>query len=229
MENLIYRAVSQDIQFEDENLQIKLIDFEQSILKQHKDYLSFWVALVEFKRTYTPSNNLYLLKKTKQGKCYYFTEFLLQHFNIEIKYYDKVWKVISRFTNYRESCNCLVFPYNNVVLNSCFFGFSPSKLFELLSLTDSELKNAFDKKELNPKMTVKEIREYIRLIKGKTKTKFETEEEDKKFDIDLHNKNVVSVNNRVSSVLDDWLKDIDKDYLKKLKLVIQCEINKLLF
>lgn len=58
--------------------------------------------------------------------------------------------------------------FETVTLKSYFNEFSPSKLFELLTLSYDTLENAIDKKLVRPDMTVKQIREYIKSLKDGT-------------------------------------------------------------
>lgn len=58
--------------------------------------------------------------------------------------------------------------FENVSIKTFYFGFSPSKLFEMLVLSSETLDNAIDSKLITPEMTVKEIREIIKTIKNGT-------------------------------------------------------------
>ena len=59
---------------------------------------------------------------------------------------------------------------NDINLKSWFVGYSPSKLYELLKVSDLTLEDAIDKKYIIPDMTVKQIREYVKsLADGKDK------------------------------------------------------------
>ena len=56
----------------------------------------------------------------------------------------------------------------NVSVKTFYYGFAPSKLFEMLSLSYETLDNAIDNKLIRPDMTVKQIREIIKTIKDGT-------------------------------------------------------------
>ena len=62
------------------------------------------------------------------------------------------------------------FKKDEVNLKSWYEGFSPSKLFEMLKISNLTLEESIDKKLIKPDMTVKEIRNYIKQISyGKDK------------------------------------------------------------
>lgn len=56
----------------------------------------------------------------------------------------------------------------NVFVKPLYFGFSPSKLFEMLTLSYETLEIAIDNQLINPCMTVKQIRELVKTIKNGT-------------------------------------------------------------
>ena len=58
--------------------------------------------------------------------------------------------------------------FENVYIKTYFSEFSPSKLFELLSLSSETLESEIDKKLIVPTMTVKQIREHIKTLKDGT-------------------------------------------------------------
>lgn len=74
----------------------------------------------------------------------------------------------SSVTKYKQSYEkfCQGTSIENVCLKSYFNGFSSSKLFELLPLSNETLENAIDKKLISPEMTVKKIREYVKSLKN---------------------------------------------------------------
>ena len=94
------------------------------------------------------------------------------------EYYDKN-KLFEKFgfdkTSVSRLTNCYLkfmtgVDEKDINLKSWFSGFSPSKLYELLKVSDLTLEDAIDKKYITPDMTVKQIREYVKsLADGKDK------------------------------------------------------------
>lgn len=93
-------------------------------------------------------------KNAKDG-CYYNSYSLLEKFG-----FDK--KAVSRYKNcYLRFCICT---RDCVRLSSTFINFSPSKLFELLPLTDEVIFDGINKKVISPQKTVKELRQIVKLL-----------------------------------------------------------------
>lgn len=78
--------------------------------------------------------------------------------------FDK--KAVSRYKQCYEKY--VVTDGNGTRLVECFSGFSPSKLFEMLSLSQQTFFECFDKQLLRPEMTVKQIREFVKNLKNGT-------------------------------------------------------------
>ena len=72
----------------------------------------------------------------------------------------------------------------NVTLKEMYFGFSPSKLFELLKLSFRTRENAISKGIIRPDMTVKDIRDYVKFLENKNTKKETIADEDLESDDD---------------------------------------------
>lgn len=95
--------------------------------------------------------------KSKQNK-YYNSSKLLEKFG-----FNK--KAVSRYCScYKKFISGITF--ETVYVEDFFSEFSPSKLFEMLSLSYKTLVDLIDKELITPKMTCKEIRKYIKGIRA---------------------------------------------------------------
>lgn len=95
-------------------------------------------------------------KNAKDG-CYYNSYSLLAKFG-----FDK--KAVSRYKNcYERFC---VPAGQSVRISTMYDDFYPSKLFELLPLTDNTITECINKKIITPDKTVREIRQIVKLING---------------------------------------------------------------
>lgn len=158
MEDLIFK--DSKVIFEDENLQACLNDFECSISEIKLSDLYFLLSLYRLSFAWKGSL-IYYLQKTTKGEKYTFYQFMQKHFNLNERYIQKCFNVLKRFTSFGKTGDVAgltyLLPFN---------GFSLSKLFELLVLSDSQLEKDISNKILNCNMTVKQIRDYIKSIKG---------------------------------------------------------------
>lgn len=94
---------------------------------------------------------------TTNSERYYFSR-LMSEFGFCEKTYDRILKVYKRFVEIRDD----VVP----VIKKQYENFSRSKLFEILSVSDTQLKTDLKNGKLKPEMTVKEIREYVKQLKN---------------------------------------------------------------
>jgi len=91
------------------------------------------------------------------NKKYYDSQAILLSFGFEKSQASRYRQCFTRFIQGTT--------YDNVSVKTFFSGFSPSKLFELLKLSDSTLEKTIDKKLIRPDMSVKQIRSYIKSLK----------------------------------------------------------------
>lgn len=155
MENFNYCA---DLQFDDKNIKYLIDNLNQCFLEKQNNFskISFLVFSIS---SYFDKN--YTSKEIKSNE-----------------YFDK-YKLLSKFgfdkTAISRLCNCYKrfidgSSLNDVKLKLWFNGYSPSKLYELLKLSQLTLEDIINKGLINPSMSVKEIREYIKTIStGKDK------------------------------------------------------------
>lgn len=97
---------------------------------------------------------------------YYNSYKLLAKFGFDKKAVSRLTQCYERFVYDYETDNKVplgVLP--KVCLKFEFCDFSPSKLFELLSLSQETVEESVSKQLIKPTMTVKQIREYIKTLK----------------------------------------------------------------
>lgn len=88
------------------------------------------------------------------------------YFKAKDNEYYNCYSLLRKFGFDRKAVCCYKNCYVKFILNKYFDmylkDFSPSKIFELLSLSNETIFNAIDTKVLKPEMTVKEIREFVK-------------------------------------------------------------------
>ena len=96
----------------------------------------------------------------KNGRWYY--ERIIQDFGLEERTVNKMIQIVNRFAEQKVA--------GDPKIRSVFLGYSKSKLFELLVLSDTQIERAMQEGKLRPNMTKLQIREYVKAIKGGANT-----------------------------------------------------------
>ena len=97
--------------------------------------------------------------ENKNGRWYY--EIIIHDFGLEENTVNRMIQIVNRFTEQKSDVG--------LKIRSVFLGYSKSKLFELLALSDTQIECGMQEQKLRPEMTVKAIREYVKTIKGGAK------------------------------------------------------------
>ena len=154
--------VINELDFEDKELSFLIKDLKQCFYKQQNSFIETCVTIHKI-WSYCKGNYY----KAKDNE-YYNSYKLLAKFG-----FDK--KAVSRYKQCFEKF--IVGDDGHYTLFPQLYGFTSSKLFELLTLSDETIFNAIDNKLLKSEMTVKQIREFIKSLKDGT-DKAETVVED---------------------------------------------------
>lgn len=117
------------------------------LLKEHFDNIETHVRL-------------YCGYKNKNGRWYY--ERIIQDFGLEERTVNKMIQIVNRFAEQKVA--------GDPKIRSVFLGYSKSKLFELLALSDTQIERGMQEQKLHPNMTKLQIREYVKAIKGGANT-----------------------------------------------------------
>lgn len=157
MEELILKEISQEIEFENEKLQIELKSFSNFIKSKETDLLYFLSHLFDLQNAWSKNNIAWFIQKTKDGCKYVFYDFMKNNFGLEANYIQRCIKVYKRFTT------CDVAGFNR---HFEYEGYSLSKYFILLSLSVDQIRYAINTNCISPYKTCKELKEYVRSIKG---------------------------------------------------------------
>ncbi len=124
-------------------------------------------------------NNQYTFAKTCFSIYNIWSYCKSNYFKAKNNEYYNSYKLLAKFGFDRKSVSRYKSCYEkfiqgttieNVAVKTYFYGFSPSKLFELLPLSYETLENAIDKHFITPDMTVKQIREYVKQMVGEDAT-----------------------------------------------------------
>ncbi len=175
MEDLVIAYPSKEITFNEENVQLALKSFESNLQSRRTVDLYFLINLYEFKEAWTykagyPSACETIIQYYNGAQygldnCYSFNAFMKKYFGLDRIYMFKCFKVYERFIT--KCCGAATFKYE---------GFSISKLFELLTLSNTQIQADIDCGLLKPTMTFKEIREYVKSTKNGSKDNSDSEE-----------------------------------------------------
>lgn len=152
MENIIFDNLG--LEFEDKILN-SLISEIESLLKSRQnnffELCKYFNSLYEYCKGI---NGVYYI--AKNGNSYTFTS-IVQLFGLSKSTAYNMVQVYKKFNN---------FPAGGTNCRLDFFRYSPSKLFELLRVSDAQLQRDIERGILTYKMTKKEIRDYVKSLKG---------------------------------------------------------------
>ena len=179
-------------EFEDEEITGLIRNLERSFNEVQNSFASICEGVYKIWNYF---NHTY--KNAKDG-CYYNCYSLLAKFG-----FDK--KAVSRYKNCYERF-CLT-TRDCVILSSTFIDFSPSKLFELLPLSDKTISECINKKIITPEKTVREIRQIVKLING-------GEDIDKLIDKKIETKTTEEIDESEIPLAYDPTKKYEFDYFK---------------
>lgn len=145
--------IKSDLEFEDDELNYFVNSLRTCFICNQRDFCHLCFVIY---RIWDYCKNNYWKAKNNE---YYNSYKLLEKFG-----FDK--KAVSRY----KSCYVRFMYPPDVQGYACslmeiFKGFSPSKLFELLSLSQEAVEEAVANQLIKPTMTIKQIREYIKTLK----------------------------------------------------------------
>lgn len=143
--------IKSDLEFIDERLQTLILELKTCFENKQNNFCKICETIYSI-WSYCKGNYW----KAKDNE-YYNSYKLLAKFGFDKKAVSRYKLCYERYVHV-ESCS----------LFALYEDFTPSKLFELLVLSDETAKDLIVKELIKPTMTVKEIREYIKTIKDGT-------------------------------------------------------------
>lgn len=191
-----------------------LISSLNKIIKNQKDNFAELCTCVA-KIYYYCKDNSYMSK----DNIFYNAYMLLEKFGFNRKSVERLVACYNKFVTSSSECD-------NVVANikTEFFHFSPSKLYTLLSVSNTQLYNDIDKGVLKPTMTAKEIKEYVKSLK-------DNNEEKKKVLEDIKNEETTEIDNSFynpnNHYDEEFFKSCTHLQLVAIAMTLQYEIEKL--
>lgn len=141
----------------------ELIDkLNQCFKNEQENFCYICYYLYELKKRFDSYDKTYYGRYFDSNKNFVFYETVCKCFGIEFKTAERYINIFKKFMF-----------LDNVVpkLGEAFFGFSYSKLDILCSVSDAQLNKDLKSGKLNCNMTVKQIREYVKSLKGKPANK----------------------------------------------------------
>lgn len=142
--------VKSDLKFDDDKLQSKIDSLRECFDGNNNNFCKMCQTIYSI-WSYCKGN--YFLAKDNE---YYNSYKLLAKFGFDKKAVSRYKNCYERFVH-QESCS----------LFAIYEDFSPSKLFELLVLSDETTKDLIIRKLIKPTMSIKQIREVIKSVSGK--------------------------------------------------------------
>lgn len=137
--------VNSDLVFEDERLQILCTELRKCFVNSQTNFAKICDTIYHI-WSYCKGNYW----KAKDNE-YYNSYKLLSKFGFDKKAVNRYKQCYEKFIH-KSSCT----------VDSLYLGFSPSKLFELLPLSQLTIDNAIKEKYIKSDMTVKQIREVVK-------------------------------------------------------------------
>ena len=204
--------ICETLMFQDKNLD-KLVCSLNTILKNRQGNFAELCTVVSKIYKYCKDNS-YLAKDNE----YYNATKLLGKFGFERKYFEKLVRCYDKFITDDGSVDA-------PKLKSVFLPFSPSKLFEFLSISNEQLLKDIDKQILKPSMTEKEIRQYVKSLKGGEKEQNKVLEEPSVSDEDDSDESEFYNVNKHYDL--NFFESCDKEQLVSIVWTMQLELEKL--
>ena len=147
-----------ELNFDNDGLNRLLQNMQTYFKDQEKNFCKICFCVFQISK-YFDNHYIGVEKKTNE---YYDKNKLFEKFGFDKTAVSRMTKCYLKFMTGTNE--------NDINLKSWFVGYSPSKLYELLKVSDLTLEDAIDKKYIIPDMTVKQIRVYvISLEDGKDK------------------------------------------------------------
>lgn len=166
--------MNESLMFEDKELDKMIQNLNEIFKKKQNNFAELCCCVARI--YYYCKENAYKAK----DDVYYNAYNLLAKFGFERSQVSRIVKCYEKFILADSEC-CDV----ATNLKSVFFLFSPSKLFELLTIDNKQLLEDIEKNILKPIMSVKQIREYVKNLNKPSqetvddkKSKVEDDEED---------------------------------------------------
>lgn len=201
------------LMFEDTQLDNLVVNLNLIIKARQNNFadLCCCVAKIYY---YCKENNY----KAKDNEYYNATK-LLGKFGFDRKAISRIVKCYEKFVTGSIECSA-----GGTNLKSDFFLFSPSKLFELLVVSNSQLYSDLDKGILSPSMTKKEIRNYVKSLRGGEIEENKVLEEPDVEDEEQFEEEFFSVHKHYDL---EFFESCSKEQLLSIVLIYQCEYEKL--
>ncbi len=135
---------------------------------KQENFLNLCVSLRNLKRLFLSDKSWYRGFDAENGR-YTFVRYVLE-FGFEVRYVEKCIQCVDKFILFSAGAGGYEF-------DPLFKDFSSSKLFELLSVSHEQLEKDIKNKKLSSDMTFKEIRSYVKELKGTEKKENQVLEE----------------------------------------------------
>lgn len=137
-------------------------DINYCFINEQKNFCIFCYNLNELRNLFNSDESYYNGFETKDNR-YPFERYVNDFFGLDLRYVEKCIKVYKKFMCFNIVGDVADL---NVRYVEWFQDFNKSKLFELLSVSNEQLKLDIQTKRLSSDMTVKQIREYVKALKG---------------------------------------------------------------
>lgn len=151
------------LEFEDSELSILVFNLNEIFTKQQNNFSDLCTCVAKI--YYYCKENSYKAKNDEYYDCYK----LLHKFGFEKR---TILRMVKCYNKFITGCDIV-----DTNLKSAFFLFSPSKLYILSDVSNDQLFEDIDKKIITPEMSVKELKVYVKKLKGEEKEENKVVEE----------------------------------------------------
>ena len=130
------------------------------IKKDQENFVELCYYFKLLKQHFTDYDKKHLMNysgyENKNGRWYY--ERIIQDYGLSEKTVNKMIQIANRFIDKKLGAEPKI--------RSAFLGYNKSKLVELLALSDKQIEIAINSKRITPNLSFRQIREYVKSLKG---------------------------------------------------------------
>ncbi len=190
--------------------------------KEQENFVYICFYLRQLKTLFDSYDDSYYGRYFDVSKNYVFYDTLYKAFGLSDKDVQRLLNIYGRFIVIKTGAGP-----DDVVpkLMDDFFGFSKSKLIELLPLSNEQIKKAMSNQLITYKSTCKEIRQYVKSLKSSDKKENQVLEEPSSTDSE---NNVDPESPDAKCLVSVTLKKSNIDFIKTLGVDINDYINQLI-
>ena len=179
--------------------------------------LCYWFKRLKdyFTNPYANPKLYYGAVENKNGRWFY--DDIIKAYGVEERTVNRMINIVNRFCTIEEKKDDVV-----PKIKPAFLGYTKSKLFELLPLSNSQIETAISNQRITSKSTVKAIRDYVKSLKT-TDNKDNLVLEDHKAKLDEEEKSILDTYTPKKFYDYSYFESLSKDDLLRVIIALQRE------